>query len=232
MWRSWWRFLEEWWRDFHHTGAVAPSSRYLARAMTAVLRQPRPAWRIVEVGPGTGAVTAWILPALKEGDRLDLVEINPRFVEFLQVRFASQPLFRRYSAQAYLHPMAIQDFLPEQPVDCVISGLPFNNFPADTVREILEHVENWLRPGGWLVYFEYWCIRQLKMPFVGKRERLRLYRVGRILEKFRKRHTVRRQLVLCNLPPAVVHTVQLCPVTVPQPQRPAELSSSPIAPSD
>jgi phospholipid N-methyltransferase len=179
--------------------------------MTAILRQPRPPWRIVEVGPGTGAITAWILPALQAGDRLDLVEINPRFVEFLQVRFARESLFRQYLEQVYLHPVPIQEFQPEQPADCIISGLPLNNFSAATVREILDHMERLLRPGGWLVYFEYLWIRQLKMPFVGKREKRRLYCIGRWTEKFFQRHQETRQLVWCNLPPAIVHTIQIKP---------------------
>ena len=38
------------------TGAILPSSRGLARAMTRPMRQAKGPRRILEVGPGTGAV--------------------------------------------------------------------------------------------------------------------------------------------------------------------------------
>ncbi|MDW8221967.1 MAG: methyltransferase domain-containing protein [Gemmatales bacterium] len=213
MLRSWFRFLAEWWRDFYHTGAIAPSSPFLARAMTQVLKPPRPAWRILEVGPGTGSVTAAILRQLQPGDRFDLVEINPRFVEWLQVRFASDPRFQPYVPQVYLYPTAVEEFRPEERYDCIISGLPLNNFRSEQVRTILELFERWLQPQGWLVYFEYVGIRRLKMPFVGKSEKRRLYRVGRITQRFLHKHRTQRQLVLANVPPAFVYQVRMnCPL--------------------
>lgn len=223
MWISWLRFLNEWWRDFYHTGAIAPSSRFLARAMTEVLKPPRPAWNILEVGPGTGAITAVILSQLQPNDRLHLVEINPRFVEFLQVRFASDPRFRPYTCQVYLHAIAIQEFQPEHRFDCIISGLPLNNFRSEQVREILECFERLLRPDGWLVYFEYAGIRRLKVPFAHKSERRRLYRVGRITENFLRKHSSGRRFVLLNLPPAYVNYVRLNHQSV---TRPADLSET------
>src|SRR3712207_2100544 len=54
-------FLRQFRRQFETTGAVAPSSRFLAAAMTGPLsRRTKPA-RILEVGPGTGAVTRKIV---------------------------------------------------------------------------------------------------------------------------------------------------------------------------
>ncbi|GBD36315.1 Ribosomal RNA small subunit methyltransferase A [bacterium HR36] len=210
---SWLRFLGEWWRDFYHTGAIAPSSRFLARAMTEVLQPPRPPWRILEVGPGTGAVTAAILRHLQPEDRLDLVEINPRFVEILQVRFASDPRFQPYVPQVYLYCTAFQEFCPPQRYECIISGLPLNNFRSEQVRGILQHFDELLLPGGWLVYFEYAWIRQLKMPFVRKSEKRRLYRVGRITQSFLQKRQAHRRLVLLNLPPAFVNYVRKKPAS-------------------
>lgn len=176
--------------------------------MTQVLRPPRPPWNILEVGPGTGAITAAILRHLQAQDRLDLVEINPRFVELLQVRFASDPRFQPFVSQVYLHLTAFQEFQPPHRYHCIISGLPLNNFRSEHVREILEHFDRLLLPEGWLVYFEYAWIRQLKMPFVGKSEKRRLYRVGRIMQKFLNRHHWQRRLVAINLPPAFVNYVR------------------------
>ena len=49
---------------------------------------------ILEVGPGTGAVTARLVQLLRPGDHLTLVELNDDFVQHLNERFASEPDFQ------------------------------------------------------------------------------------------------------------------------------------------
>src|SRR5438132_4086883 len=79
-------FFRESRRNFHDTGSVLPSSRFLGRALASELKKVRGPARILEVGPGTGAVTTQILRQLIPGDRFDLVELNSHFVELLQKR--------------------------------------------------------------------------------------------------------------------------------------------------
>ena len=89
-------FLQESLRRFQTTGAVLPSGRFLASALTRYVREgsQRPR-RILEVGPGTGAVTRQIVRTICRDDRLDLVEINPSFVEVLHGRMHDDPDFPR-----------------------------------------------------------------------------------------------------------------------------------------
>ena len=47
-----WEFLKQFRERFHTTGAVLPSSRFLARAMTQSLRDRGSPKRVLEVGPG------------------------------------------------------------------------------------------------------------------------------------------------------------------------------------
>ena len=54
-------------RNYQHTGAIAPSSIWLARTMTAPLRHHAGPKRVLEVGPGTGAFTREMLDAAKVG---------------------------------------------------------------------------------------------------------------------------------------------------------------------
>lgn len=65
----------------------------MARAMTRPMRQMRKPRRILEVGPGTGAITAEIVRHLRPGDRFDIVEINADFVAYLGQRFRRRPTF-------------------------------------------------------------------------------------------------------------------------------------------
>src|SRR5947208_12193139 len=94
IWEECGDFFREFRRHFRTTGAILPSSRFLARALVRHLRVPRPACRILEVGPGTGSVTREIARLLGPGDRLDAVEINPYFVGLLRQRLREDPAFR------------------------------------------------------------------------------------------------------------------------------------------
>lgn len=207
-------FLRECRRHFQDTGALLPSSRFLARALVTELRRPRGPSRILEVGPGTGSVTREILRFLQPGDRLDAVEINSHFVNLLARRFQLEKPFVRCRDQVEVIHAAVEDLIGEGVYDFVVSGLPLNNFPADQVRRIFQAYNRLLRPGGTLTYYEYVFIRQLKTPFVGRRERRRLYRVGRVVGHYIRAHQVRSRRVLMNVPPAIVRHLLLRPRTL------------------
>src|SRR5437764_12747057 len=95
-----WNECETCWKESRHhfrtTGALMPSSRFLARALAAPLGHARPPGRILEVGPGTGSVTREILRRLIPGDQLDAVELNSRFIERLELCFRHDPKFIPY----------------------------------------------------------------------------------------------------------------------------------------
>src|SRR5919201_7094980 len=73
-------FFRESRRHFRNTGSLLPSSRFLAKALVTELRRPHGPARILEVGHGTGSVTAQILRHLRTDDRLDAIEINGHFI--------------------------------------------------------------------------------------------------------------------------------------------------------
>ncbi len=77
------RFISQSIRHYRTTGAIAPSSRFLARAMTKSMPMT-PNQRILEVGAGTGAFTKEILNNLKDGDELHVVELSDDFCEVLE----------------------------------------------------------------------------------------------------------------------------------------------------
>jgi phosphatidylethanolamine/phosphatidyl-N-methylethanolamine N-methyltransferase len=210
-------FFRETRRHFNNTGALLPSSRFLARALVSELRKRGPQetsrapCRILEVGPGTGSVTREILLQLRPEDHLDAVELNSRFVALLQRRFAKEWLFHFHRQQVQVIHSAVEDLPGEAVYDFIVSGLPLNNFPVAHVRKIFQVYKRLLKPGGTLTYFEYVLIRQLKTPFVNRRERRRLYRIGRVIGDYIRDYQVRRQKVLINVPPAIVRHLHLKP---------------------
>jgi len=208
-------FFREFRRHSRDTGSLLPSSKFLARGLTSELRRPRDPARILEVGPGTGSVTAQILRHMVPGDRLDAVELNGHFVALLQRRFDQEFLFRHRREQVQLIHGAVEDLEGEGVYDYIVSGLPFNSFPVALVREIFRVYSRLLKPGGTLTYFEYAMIRQLQAPFVGRQGRRRLFSVARVVGRYIRSFQVRRQRVLINVPPAIVRTLRLKPALPP-----------------
>lgn len=208
------KFLRETRRQFRSTGAVLPSSRFLARALVSEVRKPRGPVRILEVGSGTGSVTAEIVRHMLPWDRLDAVEINSHFINVMQRRLDTEWQARRDRVQLIHSP--VEDLPGEGVYDYIVSGLPFNNFPVGLVRDIFKAYSRLLKPGGTLSYFEYVFVRELKHAFVDHRERRRLYRVGRVVKSYIDAYQIRRESILMNVPPAIVRHLRLRPrVTVP-----------------
>lgn len=199
-------FFRQFRQRFETTGAIAPSSRFLASAMARPLKQrtgDTPV-RVLEIGPGTGAVTRTLVKHIREGDRFDLVELNEAFAELLNGRFESEPTWKRVREQSHVHVVPIQEFATEEPYDFVISGLPLNNFPTALVDEIFEAYFRLLKPGGVLSYFEYQFVRSIRTR-VGKRaERERLTTIDNTMRSYTDRLRFRRDWIFVNLPPAWV----------------------------
>jgi phospholipid N-methyltransferase len=216
---SFWNECGTFWREsrrhFKNTGALLPSSRFLARALSGPLAGHRAPCRILEVGPGTGSVTRAILRHLQPGDQLDCVELNEHFVERLRLCLRHDPRFLPHSRRVRVIHSPVEALPGEAVYDYIVSGLPLNNFPVGLVREIFKAYSRLIKPGGVLSYFEYVLIRQLKSPFVNRVERRRLYRVGRVVGQYIRTCQVRRQQVLMNVPPAVVRHLHLKPATRP-----------------
>lgn len=204
-------FFGQFRRQYHTTGSILPSSRALGRALTRPLRLAPPPRCILEVGPGTGAVTAEIVRNLRAGDRLDIVEINAEFVSVIQRRFAQDEAFRRRRDQTRVIHSPLQDHRGEAEYDFMISGLPLNNFSLDLVEDIFRSYRRLLKPEGILSYFEYLAIRNLKMPLVPRLERERLAALGAYLDDKIRSFQVAEDVVLWNVPPAVARHFRFGP---------------------
>lgn len=172
--------------------------------MTGPLKQRAAPARILEVGPGTGAVTRRIVRLMRTDERLDLVELNERFASLLEQRFHDDPAWRRVNDQSNLHRCSLEEFETDTQYDFIISGLPLNNFPCDLVTTILDKSLDLLAPGGVFSYFEYMYVRPLRRLVSDPASKTRLQDVGRIVESYLSQYRVRRNWVFVNLPPAWV----------------------------
>jgi phospholipid N-methyltransferase len=204
-------FLRQFRHHFRTTGAILPSSRFLARALVSQLRQPRGPARILEVGPGTGSVTKAIACCMSPNDRLDAVEINTQFVRMLDRRVRTEELFAPLRDQIHIIHAGVEDLIGDSVYDYIVSGLPLTNFSFDQVRHIFAAFRRLLKPGGTLTYYEYVLIRELKTPFVNRAERRRLLRVGRAVGHYVRDYQIRRERIFINVPPATVRHLRFRP---------------------
>ena len=203
-------FLKEFLRNFHTTGAILPSGRFLAAALARFVgQQSAGARRILEVGPGTGAVTRRIIAALGPRDQLDLVELNESFVQRLRDRFQTDPAFQPAARRTRVLHCPVEELPQDGSYDLIISGLPLNNFSVAEVERILAALSGLLKPGGTISFFEYIAVRRLRALLSGHAERARLRGIGKALGVILNGHEIRRDRIWPNVPPAWVHHVRL-----------------------
>lgn len=199
-------FFRQFRQRFETTGAIAPSSRFLARSMTRYLaaRNPAVPVRVLEIGPGTGPVTDSIVRLLRPHDVFDLVELNEEFVGILNQRFESDPAWKRVKSQSTIYQLPVQEFLTSLPYDFVISGLPLNNFPAELVSSIARTYFRLLKPGGVLSYFEYMYVRPIRKVVTRGAERIRITAIDATMQEHCDRCRIGRDNIWLNTPPAWV----------------------------
>jgi len=201
-------FAQEFVRNFRTTGALLPSGPWLAAALTRYLKHPGQPRMILEVGPGTGAVTRHVVRSLQPGDTLHLVELNDAFVAGLRDRFAHHPHFQPAAPQTTIFHCAMEELPAGHSYDVIVSGLPLNNFSGELVERLLGQMLGLLRPGGTLSFFEYIAVRRAKSWISNRAERERLRHVGRVLHQTLCAGEIRRDWIWPNVPPAWVHHVR------------------------
>jgi len=201
-------FFREFRRSFHTTGAILPSGPALGRALTRFIRERTGPHRILEVGPGTGAVTQYIVDAMGPSDGLDLVEINGSFVDHLRDRFEREADFAARAAQVRVLKQNIVDWQTDGTYDRIVSGLPLNNFSVDDVDQILAAIGRLAHRGTIFSFFEYMAVRTTRSLVSGRRDRERLWGIGQSIDRFLAGREIRRDSVWPNLPPAWVHHVR------------------------
>ena len=202
------QFLKEFFSHIAEIGAVLPTSVTAAAALAAEVARVKGPKRVLEVGAGTGAITAQLVHHIGPQDELVLCEINPTFMTLLQKRFTEEAAFRRALPQTHFNGGSILDLPAEPQFDFIVSTLPFNNCPPDFIAAVLTHYQRLLKPGGVFSYIEYVGGQTLKA-----RSGLDPQQTGRtaVYQRLIAPYVFRRDLVLRNAPPAWIHYVRYQP---------------------
>ena len=182
-------FLLQFLRNPSQTGAVLPSSGYLAEAVVDWLDLGA-ARSVLEYGPGTGSFTPHILKRVGMDCRFLAIERNATLAEEFRRKLPDVELIQ----DSVENVRAICDRAGIDSVDCIVCGLPWAAFTEDLQQRLLDSMMTVLRPGGQFVTFAY--LHGLPLP-AGRRFASRL---PEYFSEVRKSRTVWR-----NVPPALVY---------------------------
>src|SRR3981081_45240 len=144
------RFLRSWIEKPLHMGAVLPSSKLLARTMAEYV-DAEAKGAVVELGPGTGAITNALIEHGVDQKRLVLVEYNPGFCALLRDR---DPHARGGQGEAHGLRASLGD-ARDAPASAVVSGLPLVTKPMLMRLKLIRDAFVALAPGAPFVQFTY-----------------------------------------------------------------------------
>jgi phosphatidylethanolamine/phosphatidyl-N-methylethanolamine N-methyltransferase len=144
------RFLRSWIEKPLHMGAVMPSGRVLARTMAQYVEIDSDG-PVIELGPGTGAITNALIAHGVDQKRLVLVEYNPGFCALLRDRYPQATVVQ---GDAYTLRDSLWNVL-SVPASAVVSGLPLVTKPMLTRLKLIRDAFAALAPGSPFVQFTY-----------------------------------------------------------------------------
>jgi phosphatidylethanolamine/phosphatidyl-N-methylethanolamine N-methyltransferase len=174
-----WQFLRRLAAEPRHVGAIAPSGPALARAMAAQV-DTGAAGPVLELGPGTGVVTAALLARGIAAARLTAIEYDSDFARLVAQRF---PGMRVITGDAYDLGKTLGESAA-YPFAAIVSSLPLLNETPARRQKLIADAFDRLGPGAPFVQFSYGL-----QPPVPETSSIRVRRAA---------------LVLFNLPPARV----------------------------
>ena len=170
------------------TGAIAPSSPYLAKEM--LRHWPQEVGQVVvEFGTGTGAITSLINERL-QGQQFLGFELNPDFIALLQKKWPHLPIIPR-SAADLLDEMSKRKI---HGAHLIVSGLPWSIFSDNLQNSILSATAEALTTDGVFSTFAY--VHALKL------KQARAF-TDKLTQHFEKVNT--SKVIWRNLPPAIIY---------------------------
>lgn len=175
-------------------GAVAPSGRFVARAMAPEIKKTDPPKIIVELGVGTGSITEEIVKHLRPQDRFIGIDSNRALLD--ECKKNIEPTTRdRFVCVEHADAQNIKHILKAHniaAVDEVICTIPFRALSARETKKILAQVNDVLVPGGRFVFIRYLIAPVTKEVFLA-------------LHNFT---VVKKKIVMSNIPPTEVIMMQ------------------------
>ena len=151
------RFLKNWAENPLTTGAVAPSGKALARLMASFVETERDG-KVLELGPGTGAVTRAMIGRGVPAGKIVSIEYNENFVNVMRERCRDICVVQ---GDAYaIKPQS--DIGTDKPLASVISSLPLFSRAPHERKKLIDKALDMLEPGAPFIQFSYALVPPVK----------------------------------------------------------------------
>jgi phosphatidylethanolamine/phosphatidyl-N-methylethanolamine N-methyltransferase len=173
------QFFVNWLAAPRMMGAVAPSSHALARAMAQEV--DRKDGYVIEMGGGTGSITAGLLESGISPERLIVIERDPGMFKTLRMRFPNVRVLLGDAAEMrkLVAPFGVTK------AAAIVSCIPLVTVPEDVRDSVIRESMELLQDNGPIIQFTYSPFAPLEYRKYGL--------AGRVTAR-----------VWLNLPPAVV----------------------------
>jgi phospholipid N-methyltransferase len=144
------RVLKAWIKQPSQVATICPSSPQLLRVLTerACVRD---ADRVIELGPGEGGTTVALLRQMKPQSRLLAIEKTRELAETLDT--IEDPRLVAHCGDA-ADLCSIANRYGWDAIDVVVSGIPFSILPEAVAGQIVQAIDQLLRPGGTFIAYQ------------------------------------------------------------------------------
>ncbi|MBL1406131.1 MAG: SAM-dependent methyltransferase [Hyphomicrobiales bacterium] len=143
------RFIKGWIKEPKTVGSIKPTGRAAAKLM--VQQIPEGDLPILELGPGTGVITAMMLEMGYDPKRIVSVEFDPEFCTHLRKEF---PEVNFIEGDAFNLDETLKD-LKGQKFGAILSGIPLLNFAKDERQKLVSGALEWVANEGPFVQLCY-----------------------------------------------------------------------------
>jgi phospholipid N-methyltransferase len=198
---GWKLFFSQSLRSPSVTAAIVPSSKFLAAALLRSIDFAR-ATTVLELGAGTGSITAEILRRLGRNATLYTVDVNPVFISHVHRRIRDRRVVPILGAAEDLDVLLARRGIAG--VDAIVSSLGLSTMDEAQRNTILELAAKHLTSHGVMSQFQY-----MHANGAGKLAShfgWRGFSEERLLRRYFNR--VSYETVFLNVPPAIVFTCQ------------------------
>lgn len=178
-------FIKAWIKNPRAMGSITPSSTYLAAYITAQIHQTKEG-KILELGPGTGAITQAILKSRIDSENIILLERDTQLAQKLKTQFPAIQVINDDASK-------LSEIFSEQDpkIDTIISSLPIVLLDKATRDAIFSQIPKILSKNGRLIQFTYNLKQNNKL----------------LPSNYKLLHS---KLIWRNLPPARVYVFETC----------------------
>lgn len=198
------QFLKHFFRNPNKVGAVTALNDAVIEEITKHIKQAirENPIKILEVGAGYGNISKYLIKLITKDDRLDIIEIDSNCCEYLNKKFSNLPMVN-------IHCGSIQQWDPSYSYDYIISTIPFNSYPTEFVKSVLDRYEKLSKKGTICSYVEYAGLQKIRKSFAQDEAKAELNSRQELLDAFQKKYLFDKECVLSNIPPCNVYHLKL-----------------------